>query len=173
MGLTLYCPRGDMKRTSGLYPTVAALLFVTATAAGQQSSSVAQADSQGIALARHLLSASGAAQSVDAMTASFRKQMATLLPGFHPEAWDSLGARIHRELPALQDSLAPLYAARFTLEELQGLVAFFESPLGRRFVSQQPALVEESSAMSQRWVQNLTKELTKAAMIRPAQKLDR
>ena len=162
-----------MKRTRGLYPAVTALLFVTATAAGQQPASVVPADSQGIALARHLLSASGAALSVDAMTASFRKQMATLLPGFHPEAWDSLAARIHRQLPAIHDSLAPLYAARFTVEELQGLVAFFESPLGRRFVSQQPALVEESSAMSQRWVQSLTNELTKAIMIRPAQKPDR
>ena len=159
-----------MKRTRGL---VTALLFITATAAGQQSASVAPADSQGIALARHLLSASGAAQSVDAMTALLRKQMATLLPGFPSEAWDSLAARIHRQLPAIHDSLAPLYAARFTVEELQGLITFFESPLGRRFVSQQPALVEESSAMSQRWVQSLTNELTKAIMIRPAQKPDR
>src|SRR3990167_7910974 len=125
-----------MKRTWGLYPAVTALLFVTTTAAGQQSVSVVPADSQGIALARHLLSASETAQPVDAMVASFRKQMATLLPGFHPEAWDSLAARIHRQLPAIQDSLAPLYAARFTVEELQGLITFFESPLGRRFVSQ-------------------------------------
>lgn len=162
-----------MKRTRRLYPAVTALLFVTSTAASQQSASVVPADSQGLALARHLLSATGTAQSLDAMTASFKKQMATLLPGRHSEAWDSLSARIHRQLPALHDSLAPLYAARFTSHELQGLIAFFESPLGRRFVSQQSALVEESSAMSLRWVQSLTSELTKTILIRPAQKPDR
>jgi len=161
-----------MNQSRSLYLAATALLLVATMASGQQSESVSLPDSHRTALARRFLSATGAANSADAMIAAFTKQMATALPEFHSVAWDSLGTHMHRQLPALQDSLAPLYAARFTVDELQGLIAFFESPLGRRFVTQQPALVEEASAVSQRWARGMTDEFTKAIKVRPVEKPD-
>jgi hypothetical protein len=107
---------------------------------------------------------------LNALVVTFKKKMAVLLPDFHAGAWDSLGAQMQRHLPALQDSLALLYATRFTVDDLQGLIAFYESPLGRRFVAQHPVLVEESSAMSQRWARSMTDEFAKAIMVRPVRK---
>jgi hypothetical protein len=41
-------------------------------------------------------------------------------------------------------------AREFTRNELQGLLAFFESPLGERFIRAQPQLLKEQTAETNR-----------------------
>ena len=65
--------------------------------------------------------------------------------------WTRFAARIEQDAPQLVDSIALLYARTFTQSELDGLVAFYESLVGRRFRAVQPTLVTESAAIGQRW----------------------
>ncbi len=59
-------------------------------------------------------------------------------------------------MPSLLEQIAPLYAKHFTHDEILGLIAFYETPLGQKAVTELPALTQEASAVSMRWGQQLT-----------------
>jgi hypothetical protein len=42
------------------------------------------------------------------------------------------------------DAIVPIYAKHFTIEDIQGLTKFYESPLGQKLVKEMPAVVQES-----------------------------
>lgn len=108
-----------------------------------------------VTLARQLFSVSGAEQSTLRLITVMEAQLTSTFQGLPTGGLDSLAARMRRALPALQDSIATLYAARFTAAELQGLLEFLRSPLGQRFVQEQAAIMEESAAMGRRWSEAL------------------
>jgi hypothetical protein len=47
--------------------------------------------------------------------------------------------------------LVPLYAKHFTHGEVQGLLAFYATELGRKAVREMPALTQEGAAIGQQW----------------------
>ena len=51
-------------------------------------------------------------------------------------------------MPALADAMARAYARRFTLEQLQALQAFFETPAGRAYVEQAPTLMSDPDILA-------------------------
>jgi hypothetical protein len=44
------------------------------------------------------------------------------------------------------DAMVPIYAKAFTMEDIQGLIQFYESPLGQRVVKALPDVVQQSQA---------------------------
>ncbi|HEV8400381.1 MAG TPA: DUF2059 domain-containing protein [Gemmatimonadales bacterium] len=100
---------------------------------------------------RRLLELTGAArmalQAMEAMVPAQRQAMPQVPAAF----WDAFLAHARRDIPQLVDSLVPVYAAHFTLAQLQELVRFYESPLGRRLAEQQPLIAQESMQVGQRW----------------------
>jgi hypothetical protein len=42
-----------------------------------------------------------------------------------------------------------------TLEELNGIVAFYKSPVGAKFAAVQPGIMRQSMALGQRWGQQI------------------
>jgi uncharacterized protein len=47
---------------------------------------------------------------------------------------------------AVTDAIVPVYARHFTLEQIQGLIHFYESPLGKTVVKEMPQITQESEA---------------------------
>jgi hypothetical protein len=45
---------------------------------------------------------------------------------------------------AVVDAMVPIYARAFSMEEIQGLIQFYESPLGQRIVQVMPKVEEDS-----------------------------
>jgi hypothetical protein len=45
------------------------------------------------------------------------------------------------------DAIVPIYAKHFTLEDIQGLTKFYESPLGSKLVKEMPQVVQESQSV--------------------------
>jgi uncharacterized protein len=132
-----------------LFPAVLAVALLGAEANAQQAPSTP--DKTRLATARRVLETSGA---VDAMVAAIRANLPAqrqAMPQVPAEFWTRFEARIERDAPQLVDSIAVLYARTFTQTELEALVAFYASPVGRRFRAAQPTLVSESSAIGQRW----------------------
>jgi len=130
---------------------VMAALCVSHRANAQAPGSAPPTDSSRLAAARSVLEASGAAQSmISAMRAQIPAQKQAM-PQLPPEFWDRIEERMVHDTPELVDSIAVLYATSFTIQELRQLVAFYESPVGRRLAEVQPALVTQSSAIGQRW----------------------
>jgi hypothetical protein len=55
--------------------------------------------------------------------------------------------------PQLIDAMVEIYRRHFTHEEIRGLIAFYETPLGRKTVAAMPAVVGESLAAGQAWAE--------------------
>jgi hypothetical protein len=47
---------------------------------------------------------------------------------------------------AVTNEMIPIYARAFSMEDIQGLIQFYESPLGQRVVKSLPEVVQESQA---------------------------
>jgi hypothetical protein len=100
---------------------------------------------------RRLLDLTGAAklalQSMEQMMPSQRAANPQVPAAF----WDAFLAHARRDVPQLVDSLIQVYAAHFTQADLDELVRFYESPLGRRLSAAQPMVTQESMQVGQRW----------------------
>ncbi|GAA5218295.1 DUF2059 domain-containing protein [Corallincola platygyrae] len=59
----------------------------------------------------------------------------------------------------LQRSLMPIYHRHFTLEEINALIAFYESPVGQKSIRVMPQLTQESTLVGQSWAQALSGKL--------------
>ena len=128
-------------------PLIVALLASLAASLPAQ----ARPDAERLAAAHRLLRASGAAElMVTAMKANIPVQR-TAMPQVPAAFWDRFEQRLVSDSPQFLDSIAVVYASVFTLQDLQQLVAFYESPLGRRLRNAQPEILTQSSAVGQRW----------------------
>jgi hypothetical protein len=65
--------------------------------------------------------------------------------------WTNFEARARRELPTFVDSVAPVYARRFTAQELQDMIAFYSTPTGRHLADEGGAISAELMHAGQRW----------------------
>jgi uncharacterized protein len=59
----------------------------------------------------------------------------------------------------LMNDVARLYATRFTEQELKDTLAFYKSPLGRKLLTEEPVLVEESMRNAQTWGDKLSEQV--------------
>lgn len=108
-------------------------------------------DAATTAAIRKLLDLTGAARlAVQSMEAVMPAQRAAN-PQIPAVFWDAFLAHARRDMPQLVDSLVPIYAAHYTRAELEELVRFYESPLGKRLSEVQPRITQESIAAGQRW----------------------
>jgi hypothetical protein len=131
-----------------LLVALAALVLGAPVGAQQSRGSV---DATTTATIRHLLDLTGASKvALRGMDATVPAQRAAN-PQIPAVFWDAFLARAHRDISQLVDSLVPIYAAHFTQPELDQLVRFYESPIGRHLAELQPVIAEESIKAGQRW----------------------
>jgi uncharacterized protein len=57
------------------------------------------------------------------------------------------------------DATAQIYASHFTEAELKQLLAFYQSPLGRKTVAEEPKITDESMAYAGRWGDDLSVDI--------------
>ena len=89
------------------------------------------------------------------------------MPQTPDQFWTEMLELAKRDLGQLVDSITPLYARRFSLPELQALIAFYQSPAGKRLVQIQPALVKESTEIGQRWGAKIGAEAAQRLSAKP------
>ena len=71
----------------------------------------------------------------------YMKKVSTLLK--QEMGWDKL-----------KEPMVEIYINRFTEEEIQGLIAFYQSDIGQTFVKKMPLVMQDSTAMSQQLLQD-------------------
>jgi uncharacterized protein len=59
----------------------------------------------------------------------------------------------------LVDASARIYASHFTEAELKQILAFYQSPLGKKMVVEEPKTLDESMAYAGNWGNNLSEEI--------------
>lgn len=122
------------------------LLALVWPAAAQESSSLSPAKEAKI---REMLRVTGAGslavQVMDQMITSFKKTM----PDVPEKFWEGFRAEVRKE--ELEERIIPVYAKHFDEAELQGLIEFYSSPLGKKVISELPAVYQESFEAGQKW----------------------
>lgn len=127
------------------------MVALPVTLVAQASAGSGASDPERLKVARRVVQASGAEaiilKSIELTLPAQRAQNPTIPAEF----WDRFLAKAQADVGLLVDSLAPVYAGRFSKSELQQLLAFYESPVGRHVVTEQPAIAQESQQLGLRW----------------------
>ena len=128
---------------------LACVVLVAGPAAAQQK--VQAVSSAKMALIRRILVLTNAGDlTISAMEAAIPAQRAAN-PQIPAEFWTEFSARARRDIPQLLERLIPVYDANFSEAQLQQLVRFYESPIGRHLVSVQPNVTVQSIQTGQQW----------------------
>lgn len=59
----------------------------------------------------------------------------------------------------LNSEVAKVYASRFTEKEIKELLAFYQSPLGRKLTAEEPKALDQSMTYAQDWARRLSDEV--------------
>jgi hypothetical protein len=116
-----------------------------------------------VAAAHDLVVASGMARSFEPMVPQLSDQIIPLLTRTRPELKQNLSVVLAQLQPEfakkgeqMVDVAARIYARHMSEQELKDAAAFFSSPVGKRYVSVQPALLDELVVAMQSWTQELS-----------------
>lgn len=126
---------------------LALILLLGARVGGAQQSP----DSTKTVLARQILEVMGSAdQAILAMERTIAVQRQTT-PDVPDRFWDRFLELARERKAELVDLLVPVYTEAFTAQDLQGLLVFYRSPIGRRYIQASPQLIQASMQVGERW----------------------
>jgi hypothetical protein len=106
---------------------------------------------------RRLLELMGSAdlarQMVDQMFAEFQSS----LPEMPAKFWEESKAEMNPQ--AFVDLAVPIYDKHFTQPEIRELIAFYETPIGRKLTQKLPAITQESMAAGMKWGEEIAQKV--------------
>jgi hypothetical protein len=102
---------------------------------------------------RKLLTLSGVPQLGKQVVSNLVAGMRKEAPNVPERFWTDFRDGVRTE--ELLELIVPIYERALTAEEVKALLAFYESPAGKKFVALQPTLTQQSIAVSERWSQGL------------------
>jgi len=121
-----------------------------------------------IKLARELIELKGATKMWDPIIPGVIEQAKGVFLQTNP----SLNKDLNEVAAALRNEYAPrsgelstmvarLYATRFTEPELQEALTFYKTPIGRKIITEEPKVLDDSFAQVQQWAQRFSEEAIK------------
>jgi uncharacterized protein len=147
-------------RAAWLAAIAVALLAFTPGARSQQPSPAA------LATAKELITATGATGVFNPLIAGVVEQAKIVFlqqdPGLAKdlnEIANNLRADLAPRFAELNDEVAKLYATNFTDEELKAILAFYQSPPGKKLLQRQPQVIDNSMQFAQTWANKLSDEI--------------
>lgn len=129
----------------------------------EQSSGVPAEKQQRI---EKLLEVTGALNIAKLMSDAVTRQMINAVKqaraDIPPEAFDIVAEEVNSVISEAMvarggfvDLIIPVYAKHFTTDDLDALIAFYETPVGRKAVDVMPRVTQEAMQIGQRWGQSL------------------
>lgn len=88
-------------------------------------------------------------QAMNQMIGTFK----TTMPSVPEKFWEDFMKEIKAD--DLVNLIVPIYEKHFTHDDIKGLIAFYETPVGQKFIQTQPAIAQESMEAGQKWGQEL------------------
>lgn len=142
------------------------LVAVTMTPVVAQERPVPAPSTKSIELARELIVAMGAAKQLEAVVPAISQQIAMLMKQQQQryareidEVFKLVSQRMLERQGELIGIVAPLYAKRFSESELNEMLGFFKTAVGRKMSEQLPAITQESMQAGMQWGRSLGQEL--------------
>lgn len=119
-----------------------------------------------IKVAREVIDASGASRSLDNIVPIFMDEAKQTFTRTRPE----ISAKLDEALKAIQpefaerreqlmDSIATVYASRFTLQELTEIKAFYLTPTGVKLVQNLPDVLRLSYEQTEAWSRKMSQDI--------------
>lgn len=145
-------------------PVIPLLLLVLSLLTSSAQAAPAKGDDvQRLEKARILMELSGsqalADQTLLAVTRQAEELMAHENPGREAEVTalvrDHFLPKARTALPDLTRGITGLYAAHFTLAELDQMIAFYRSPAGKKLVALSPTIIQQSMSLGQAWAEGV------------------
>ncbi len=134
----------------------AALFWVLTCSAGAQETPRVEGDLKA-ATARKLIQITGGGhlgiQVIDTLIESFKKAH----PGVPETFWTEFRAGIHPE--DIVELTVPIYSRYLSAEDMQQLIAFYQSPVGQKLLQVQPQIVQDSMAAGGQWGRELARQI--------------
>ncbi len=118
---------------------------------------------------KELLQVTGAIQMGELFGNAFAQQMIQVLkkskPDIDPKAFDIVKEEVeilmHEELvvkESLHPFMYPVYHKYLALEEINGLIRFYKTPLGQKTISVMPKMTQEGMKAGQAWGQSIDRK---------------
>jgi hypothetical protein len=131
------------------------------------SPAVAQQPTAGaMATAKELMQVKGATNMFDPLVPGIIESAKNAFLPTHPGLFRELNevAAILRTQFAsrrneILDEIARLYAQRFSEAEMKEVIAFYKSPVGRKFVADEPEVIDQGLARTQAWSNKLSDDV--------------
>ena len=141
------------------------LALLLATGAGTAAAATPKPPSE--AQVRELMDVFGVNRMLGQMNSQMAAMMQQQLPCVPASYWqgfiDANGAR------QLTERMVPIYQRHFTAADIDGLLKFYRSPLGRKVITEMPATMAEGMQLGQEWgrqrAQAMLAELQKSGRI--------
>jgi hypothetical protein len=96
--------------------------------------------------------------AISQMFTMFKEQYASV----KEETWVSLEAEFkNTSINDLIELLTPTYQKHLTLEEIKGLIEFYETPVGKKYAQKSPLIMQESMQIGQQWGMKIGEEFAK------------
>jgi hypothetical protein len=127
----------------------------------------AQPSAAAMATAKQLVNVTGATALFNPLIAGVVEQAKLLYLQQNPmlqKDLNDIAAKLRTELAPrfvqVTDEVAREYATHFTEQELKDILAFYQTPAGKKLLQEQPAVVNDSMKFAQDWANKLSTEVT-------------
>jgi hypothetical protein len=75
------------------------------------------------------------------------------------EAWNELQKEfLKTSIDDLVDMLVPVYSRHLTLDDLQKIIEFYQTPVGKKYAEKTPLIMQESIQVGQQWGMKIGQE---------------
>lgn len=108
---------------------------------------------------RKLLRLTGAAAMAKQVMGQMLQNLKPAFPKVPEKFWTKFAKKANTT--ELVDKLVPVYAKHLSLADLKGLVKFYKSPVGRKYVKVQPFIVKDSMRIGRGWGLKLANDVVK------------
>jgi hypothetical protein len=147
----------------------AVTLLIALGAFGSSAMAQNSPSAANVQLAREVVVASGATRAFEGVVPSILQQSLNVFVQQNPdlqkdliEALKSMGPSFEKRTSEIIDIIASVYATRFSQQELKELLTFYQSAVGKKFVTLLPNVLEESFIKTQEWGGKLSEEVVRA-----------
>ncbi len=137
-----------------------------AFALGIGAADAQQPSASAVATAKEVIAAKGAAALYSPLVSGVIERTKSIFLQTNPmlsKDLNEVATKLHAEYAArsaeIVNDVAKLYASRFTEQELKDILAFYKSPLGRKLIVEEPAILDQSMKNAQTWAENLSQEV--------------
>lgn len=144
----------DMRTaTTSLNQPMTVLAILIATFGFCQRLHADDAHDRKIADIRRLIDLSGGRAMGEIVTQQMLQQLRSSMPNVPAEIWSEMEQEISAQ--SFIDLVVPIYDRHFTHEDVLGLIEFYESPIGRKYVQAQTGITQDSMMAGQKLAQQI------------------